>query len=132
MKVQEFMTSDVHTLSPDSTAFEAWELLISNRIRQAPVVDDEDFVKGIVSRTDLLRQAQHVDFESAYEQQIQLDEVMTEDLRTISPDDDLEEAAALMYENRLSSLPVTEYGKLQGILSKTDMFRAMTEILEYK
>lgn len=129
MQVQDFMTSDVSTLSPDSTAYEAWETILSERVRQLPVVEDGE-VKGIVSRTDLLRNAQHLDFDSAYDQQVPIEEVMTNDPKMISPDADLEEAASVMHEHRLSSLPVTDGEYLVGILSKTDMFRAMTKMVK--
>lgn len=131
MKVQNFMTADVHTVSPDDSAYDAWRVLISNRIRQIPVVDG-DTVKGIVSRTDLLRRANHIDFESTIEQRLPLKEVMSEYPVTTAPDAPLAEAAVIMYENKVSSLPVTEGGKLKGIITKSDMFRAMTELLEFK
>lgn len=124
------MTADVHTLSPDATAFDAWRTILSNRIRQVPIVENET-VKGIVSRTDLMRKAQHIEFDDNFEQRLQIDEVMTEDPVTIEPKMPIKEAAAKMHRHKLSALPVTENQQLVGILTKTDMFRAMSEILEY-
>lgn len=64
--VAEIMTKDVVTISPLSSAFEAFKLINERRIGRLPVVDDEYRVIGIVSRTDLMRTLEIIGIQEAF------------------------------------------------------------------
>lgn len=131
MKVQRWMSSDVVTVHPDNRASEAWNKILSEHIRQVPVVKGEELL-GIVSRTDLLRRLKE-EYVGSSEDQSLIRKFMTLDPETIAPDAPIEHAASRMYREGLSSLPVVHEGEqLVGILTKTDLFRALTEVTGFK
>ena len=51
---------------------------------------------------------------------------MTDEVVTIGPEADVQEAARLLLERRIGSLPVMEDGKLVGILSETDLLKVIS------
>ena len=53
--VADVMTTDVVTVSPDAGVWEAARLIDRFGVRRLPVVDDEDYVIGIVARSDIVR-----------------------------------------------------------------------------
>jgi CBS domain-containing protein len=55
---------------------------------------------------------------------------MTEDVRVVSADADLEEVATLMVEDRVNPVPVVEGGRLVGIISHTDLVQHLEEARE--
>ena len=54
-RVEDVMTTDLHTVTPDTDAMEAFERMQQNGVGRLPVVDDEGNLVGIVSRTDMMR-----------------------------------------------------------------------------
>jgi acetoin utilization protein AcuB len=60
--------------------------------------------------------------------QLTVKKLMTRDVVTITKDTTVEEAARLMVDQDLSSLPVLEDGKLIGIISKSDLFKILLEL----
>jgi acetoin utilization protein AcuB len=60
---------------------------------------------------------------------LEVDEVMTTDLVTVTPDTLLEEAARIMADNKIGGLPVVEDGQLVGIITETDIFKVFLELL---
>lgn len=131
MKVNDWMTSEVITVNPEDSIQSAWNKILTNHIRQLPVVVNSKVV-GIVSRTDLLRRLTDW-LEDENEGEVKVREVMTLDPTCVRSDAPIERAASRLYKNRLSCLPVVdERDEIVGILSKTDLFRAMAEITGFQ
>lgn len=111
------------TINSSATALDALNLLHKNNIRHLPVVDGEDFV-GFVSEPDL-RQVLLLPGGN----EIRIHEVMDREPATIGPEENLEEAAKLIYHYKLDALPVLDDGLLVGIITVSDILAAFIEIM---
>ena len=106
-------------------------------IRRLPVVQDGKLV-GIVTLTDLLRAAPSPATSlSIWELNYLLDkikvaELMTRDVVTATPDTDLQAVAKIMAERKIGGIPVVEGDKVIGIITESDVFRALVKLLEEK
>jgi CBS domain-containing protein len=155
LRVDEVMTRDVATLGPDLSLTEMDRILLAADVSGAPVVEDERLV-GVISRADVVRmlyeeqkRAQKVsDFYTspfpipipALEHlardsreiadrmtKTRVRELMSTKPRCVRPDESLETAARLMWEEGFHRLPVVSDGHLEGILSSMDVVRLVAE-----
>jgi CBS domain-containing protein len=115
--VQEAMTSNPTTVSPDTAAREAAQIMKSEDTGIVPIVEGERLV-GVITDRDLtlkiVAEGRSADTPVA--------ELASKDLVTIDPQQSLEEAARLMAEHQVRRLPVVEEdGRLVGILSQKDL-----------
>ena len=131
MRVNEFMTSTVITVTPQTTILDASRLLLDRNVTALPVVNDLGSVVGIVSRADLLRHRVVAD-PRAHLRPVPQDtsepphtvaEAMTTKVVAVRPSADEAEAAHLMLRHQIKSLPVMDGDRLVGILSITDILR---------
>lgn len=135
MLVGKRMTPNPITITGDISIAEAMEWMKREKVRRFPVVDKERKLIGIVSRTDLLHASPSsatslTMWEISYLlNQIKVKEVMTRDVITVTEDATLEEAARLMVENKVGSLPVVRGGTLVGIITESDIFRVFLEMM---
>ena len=127
------MTREVFTLSPDQTCREALRELRQRHIRRAAVLDRNRLV-GIITERDLFHvlpgtpaQTSTKAGETALD--IPIKYVMTTQPKTLHPNDHLESAARLMLKHRIGGVPVVEEGKVKGIITESDIFRALWSIL---
>ena len=95
-----------------------------------PVIDNRGRLAGIVSDSDLLYASPSpVTSLSVWEihgllDRLTMERVMTREVITVSEDTPLEEAARIMVDRRIGGLPVMHEGKLTGIITETDIFKA--------
>ena len=133
MLVRRFMTSDVFTLSPDQTCHEALAEFQRRKIRRAPVMDNGQLV-GIVSERDLLHilpgtYAQASSQAGEDTMALPVRHIMRTQVVTLGLNDHLAKAASLMLKNRIGGVPVVHDGKLKGIITESDVFKALYVIL---
>jgi acetoin utilization protein AcuB len=119
MLVVERMTTDPVTVTGEATVEEALAAINKRTLHHLPVVDERDRLVGIVSEKDLLR--------SRPEKRVA--EVMTRDVVTVTEYTALEDAARVMADRTISSLPVMRNDKLVGIITETDLFLIFLELL---
>ena len=129
MTVSQWMTKSVLTITPKDTLKQARELMTKHRVNQLPVVRD-DKVVGIVTDRDvreaypssvrLMGGKEIDDFADAHV----VEEVMTFNVVTISPQASLREAAQYVRKQRFGALPIVEQGKLVGIITRSDLLDA--------
>ncbi|MHC5019185.1 MAG: CBS domain-containing protein [Planctomycetota bacterium] len=135
MYVRDWMTRSPVTIQEDSTFTEAWALMREKRLRHLPVMRGEDVV-GIVSDRDIRDAApssvQSSGTDTARIAATKIKEICSGTVFTTNPDTELERAAVKLYVHRIGALPVTEGGRLVGIISETDVFRAMVRILGFQ
>lgn len=135
MKVRDVYTRGAVAVVPRTSIAEARRLMQERQIRRLPVVDGERVV-GIVTKLDLLRAMPSVATSlSIWEinyllDKVRVEEVMTRDVLTVTPDTDLAEAAKLMKERKIGGLPVVENGELVGVITESDIFRVLVRLLE--
>jgi acetoin utilization protein AcuB len=128
MLVRHFMTRQVVTLKEGLRCREALQLFHDNRIRRAPVMRGEKLV-GMVSLTDLLRILPGTVGElgtraGAANECSVVAQVMSTRLVTLHPEEHLEDAARKMLAYKIGGMPVLLDGKLEGVLTESDIFRA--------
>lgn len=135
MFVRDWMTRNPLTIAEDATFADAWALMREKRLRHLPVMRGDEVV-GIVSDRDIRDaapssvQASHADTSTIAA--IKVSELTSGRVFTTGPDVELERAAVKLYVHRIGALPVVENGKLLGIISETDVFRAMVKILGFQ
>jgi len=128
--VRNWMTSDVITITPQTTLPNVRQLMLDHHLHHLPVVNKDKLV-GVVTWHDIHRAEawDGVDF-GGYELSSVLDQFATKEFMsykpiTISPDATIEEAARLILEHKISGLPVVEDDKLVGIITETDFCRLL-------
>jgi len=134
MLVKNRMTKNPITVKPDLPVAEALEWMRREKVRHFPVVDKKGKLVGMVARDDLLYASPSpVTTLSVWEvtylmSQVTVDEVMTKEVVTTTEDAPIEEAARLMYDNRIGSLVVMRDGLVVGIITEADLFEAFLDL----
>ena len=135
MLVQNWMTSEAIYVTPDTSLLKMGKLMRDKKISRLPVVDEDEHVVGIVSDRDVSdaspSKATSLDM---YEMHyllagIKAKDIMTPKPITISPIDTVEKAAMILLDRKISGLPVVEEsGRLVGVISEHDVFKALVAI----
>lgn len=122
MLIREWMTAPAVGVPPDMEAVSALERMTELDFRRLPVHVDGTLV-GIVTRGDLEAK---LGWDRLAWRRLgrRVDDAMTRDPFTVSPDDKLDKAVELMLHHRIGGLPVVESGKVVGIVTESDVFRA--------
>lgn len=133
MFIRDIMTPNPVTTSPQIRLFAALKLMNDRRFRRLPVVDGRKLV-GIITKSDIYAALGPVEQWGAYEggEEPEVEEYMTPKPLTVASKDTIETAALLMHDNRLSGLPVVDGAKLVGIVTETDVFKTLLEIMGVK
>lgn len=129
MFVQDCMTRDPVTIKPESDPLAAVAILKCGGFRRLPVVDAAGKLVGIVARNDLEVFLSQAGSPGVIKRQHRVDQVMNQDVMTVSPDCPLEEAASLMVQRKIGSLPVVADGEVVGIITETDIFKQFAAVL---
>ena len=133
MFVSEWMSRKVITIAPESSVSDAVKLMKEKKIKHIPVVRDEK-LKGIISDRDIKEfspsKATSLD---VYELHYLLatttvKTIMKTKVYTTTPDTPIEEAAMLMHDQAIGSLPVIESNRVIGIISDRDIFKVLVDI----
>jgi CBS domain-containing protein/RNA polymerase-binding transcription factor DksA len=132
--VKSWMSGDPVTADADESALAAHERMVRHGVRHLPIVDSERRVVGVLTIDDL-RAALPVGAdlrapiaESARETAASwtVADLMTHAPETLGPEDTLQQAAERMADRRIGCLPIVDgAGRLAGILSETDVLRAL-------
>jgi CBS domain-containing protein len=125
-RVKDFMTADPVSLAPDMDIHRAMKILLEWEISGAPVLDEQGGLVGILSIKDCLRVA----FSASYHQEWggRVSEFMSSEVQTIESDTDIVEAAELFLKVRYRRFPVVTNGRLDGLISRYDVLRALEEL----
>ncbi|GAB3490745.1 CBS domain-containing protein [Flexivirga lutea] len=129
MRIQELLKgkgSDVVTLTSDATIGDLVQTLADHRIG-AVVVTDGDAIAGIISERDVVR-ALVGGADGLLEKPVE--ELMTSQVITCSPGDEVSSLAASMTEHRFRHLPVVRDDELVGIVSIGDIVKFRLEELQ--
>jgi len=111
------ITQDTYRASADQSVFDVAQAMVDRNIGAVPVLRDGLLV-GIFSERDLMKR---VVVEGCDPRATRVDEVMTEDPLTVTPDESLENCMLLMRRHGFRHLPVCEGKRLQGIVSLRDI-----------
>jgi len=136
MKVKDRMTTDVKTATMDTSLMEAMHMMEEYGIRRIPIMDKTKLV-GIVTLSDLNRAAPSTATAlSIHEINYLLGKTKLKDIVpkkqkviTIGSENYIETAAKVMRAHNISGLPVVDDGQLVGIVTETNIFDALIDIL---
>lgn len=135
MLVGERMSHPVVFCHADLPIHDALNLVKSEHVRRLPVVDNHGRLIGIVTDEDLFTASPSpVTSLSVWElnyllSKITVGQIMTRDVITITEDTPIEVAARMMSDNRIGGLPVMRDEHVVGIITETDLFKIMIELM---
>lgn len=135
MLVKDRMTLDAITVTPEVSVTDALRLMNERKIRRLPVLDSNRQLVGIVSDRDLLLASPSPATSLAVWEihdllaKLTVEKMMTKEVITVTEDTPLEEAARLMADKRIGGLPVMRGKTLVGIISESDLFKTLLELL---
>jgi CBS domain-containing protein len=119
MKVREIMTSgSLATATLDTTLEEIASMMKAEDVGAIPVLDDDEKLAGIVTDRDIVVRAIA---EGEDPTECTAEDILSEQLHTIEPDADLQEAIDLMSQHQIRRLPVVEEDQVIGIISLGDV-----------
>lgn len=140
------MTTEVITIGPEADITEAAKILLAKGVNGLPVVDDAGHLVGILCQSDLVRMQKNLPIPSLFtlldgfvplsssallEAEVKriaaskVSDAMSTKVVTIAPDMTIDEIAALMVDKKFHTLPVTDKGKLLGIVGKKDVIKTL-------
>ena len=144
---KNIMTSDVVTVTPETSIGELSKILLENKISGVPVIDIEGKLIGIVSEADIIREnikvqfpfyfdplmvsGYIVDFEKYKEDikdylDIKVGLIMSHRIKTVNPSTPVSEVADIMVSNKVNRIPVIdENRRVVGIITRADILRSM-------
>jgi CBS domain-containing protein len=140
MFISEIMTKDVITISPDASLKEIGLIFKEERISGIPVIDSYGNIAGIVTLTDMLKILDRIYTWKELEKRLtRLDlgnmrqeeklkakvrDVMTKDVFTVNVHETVDFVVRIMLTKNIHTFPVTEEGKLIGVVGKRDLIYA--------
>jgi CBS domain-containing protein len=133
--ISERMRTDLITVSSQDRLVHARRCLIDKEIGRLPVVE-EGILEGILTAKDVamamisFRKIVPDKYKNARIRNLLVEDVMTQNVKTIDGSATLDDAATTMLENRFSGIPVELEGALAGIITKTDLINFVVELEE--
>jgi acetoin utilization protein AcuB len=139
MDVRDIMTRNPFSIEPETPLGTAIDVMVEHKIRHLPVVDERGGVVGIITDRDLRSAILAPELEQYLSEatrrrlrgivgtleSLRVKDAMTCNPITTRPDMAVTQAAALMLEAHIGSLPVIENGKLVGIVTDRDAVKAL-------
>ena len=116
--------SAVITIRPDETVLNAIQKLALNNIGALPVCDAKGMLQGIVSERDLLETCAE---DSRHISSIKVKNVMTKDVITCTPEDDLFNITGVLTEKGIRHIPILDGHETVGIVSMRDIVALQLE-----
>lgn len=138
MIVKDFMTKNPVYTNPKELISNIKNTMDREKISKMPVLDDAGRLVGVITKTDLKKtmpsEATTLDiYELSYLiSKMTVEKVMKRNPITIQKDATIEEAAKLMAEKGISSVIVLDGEVLSGILTKSDLFKAVVDMFGFK
>jgi len=119
--------SEVVTVTPDTSVYDALQTMAEKNIGALVVVEEGEVV-GIISERDYARK---VILQGKTSIKVPVQEIMTERVYFVYPENTIEQCMALMTDKRVRHLPVLENDKLAGIVSIGDAVKAIISNQEF-
>lgn len=119
----DYMTKHLVTLTQDHSVIDAIKIMLDHKITCAPVLDDKGHLLGMFSEMDGMK----VFLDTVYNQGMsgKVRDYMTRNPITVDANAGIVDLAEKFMKLPIRSFPVYENGELVGIISRTDLFRAL-------
>jgi CBS domain-containing protein len=134
--VEEFMSSELCTMSETDSVNDARKVMRERHIRHIPVTDDENRLIGLVTQRDILAAAVpepaggECKTSATGEVDIRLADIMIKDVSVVDKTDSLRTAAIYMQSHKYGCLPVVSDGRLAGIITDSDFVAIAINLVE--
>jgi CBS domain-containing protein/gamma-glutamyl:cysteine ligase YbdK (ATP-grasp superfamily) len=126
--VEQFMTTDLFTVTPEDSVELVTNLMNWKHVRHVPVEDNRGKLVGIVSHRDLLEFFASERFDPAIQTPVR--DIMKTELSAISPETPTLDALYLMRDKNIGCLPVVNSKKLVGLITAYDFLTVSAKLLE--
>ena len=126
LNVRDHMTRSIISLLPDQDVIEASLVLSKRHISGAPVVDERGNLAGILSDTDCIRAMLKYGFDPDWRGLVS--EFMSPEVSTVDIDDSILDVAQRFVEIRFRRYPVMEDNRVVGVVSRSDVLKALEKI----
>jgi len=123
MNAGDIMHKPVLATTPQALIRDIAIKLIENRITGMPVTDREGTVLGVITEADILLAL----MERKNLETLTAQDIMSKDLVTVDFETSLEEVMEVLHDEGVLRVPVTDHGKVVGIVSRADVIRAMLD-----
>ncbi|QPJ66226.1 MAG: CBS domain-containing protein [Candidatus Nitrohelix vancouverensis] len=135
MIVEEVMTTKLITISENDTLLQAQQLMVEKSVRHLPVVKKRKLL-GIITESDIrsafIFDGRTTDLDEEVPvnpAKMKVKNYMTKEPLTVSPETNIEDAALIIYRNKIGGLPVVKDDKLEGIISIIDMLGLFIDMM---
>jgi len=134
MNVGRRMSHPVITVPPSMPITKAQELMAHENINQCPVVKNGKLI-GLITEKDILKAyPSSATTLAVWEitslvEKIKVEDIMIKKFQTVEEDTPIEIAARILVDHKISALPVLKEKELVGIITETDLFKIMLEML---
>ncbi len=146
LTAKEIMTTEVHTVSPETGIEELARIFVDRRVNAMPVLDDQDRLFGIVSQDDLVELDRplhiptvfalfdwvlYLESEKKFQAEVEritarkVADICRREVVTCSPETPVSEIAEMMSEQKAHLIPVLDGEKLVGVVARLDIVRSM-------
>ncbi|HIA36590.1 MAG TPA: CBS domain-containing protein [Flavobacteriales bacterium] len=126
--VADYMTTELITFTPDQDIREVIEIIISNKISGAPVINDKKELVGIISEKDCLRVIYDDKYHNLPPNKEKVSNYMSKKVVSVEETLDVADAANLFLNSNFRRYPVVRDGKMIGLVSRHDILRASKKI----
>jgi CBS domain-containing protein len=145
---RDIMTTEVLTVSPETSIADLSKTLENRQIGGVPVVDKGGRLVGVITQSDLVDRARDLELPPAINildfhiylqipshmlQRVEkmlgttVGDCMTKDPVTVAPETPVSQIAGLMAKQQVHTIPVVQGGKIVGVIGKMDLVRAMAQ-----
>jgi len=149
MNAKDLMVATIISISPESSVLDAAKTMLHHHISGLPVVDSGGLLVGMITAGDLMRRAEiatelrragFAEFEAGSERLAadyvrahgkHVGQVMTRTLHTVGEGDPIQKVVDIMDRYDVKRVPVTNGQKLVGLISRTDLLRALVEAAQH-
>lgn len=119
--------NEIHAISPDATVFDAIKLM-SERGVGALLVMQDGRLTGVISERDYTRK---IILKGRSSSSTTVQEIMTSNIITLTPDNNVDQCMALMNENQIRHLPIVEDGRVIGVVTIMDVIKNILSEKEF-
>ncbi len=125
--IKEVMSSPVHTIQADQPVGAALAAMDAHGVRRLPVLDADEALVGILTLAEASKAAGPAGLQAA---EPTVKSAMRTPVHTVKGGDLLDRAITLMRLHKVGALPVVQYGTLVGVVSESDVFRWLADLLD--
>ena len=123
--IRDYMVRDLVTLTPETEINRAMHILLDRRISGAPVLDENGWLVGVLSKRDCLKAALHAAYWRDWGQTVA--KYMSPEVETLQADMDIVAAAEAFLASSFRRFPVMHEGQLVGQISRADILGALSD-----